>query len=288
MLEKIEYIFQRNSKNIELFNLLSELFENVKYITNIENSELQIIPLNLKPKTVFKLDDIVSNIELNIGDEKYLDLLTRKVRNDKYVSKIKRLPIDEVKRKLSKHIKRVDHTGINLPTILFSNEEWNDLLIYFSSISNIYNYPTGKPWPFLIPTTEYENQNEITNFQILRDPKFELVYDEYTNIIAIHIDVETDLSKAEIEKLFPKDQGVYFDGCDYKAIYLDYREDFDIRLDIRCNYNSTTYGDWENGEWLVNKGGRIYTRNIGMVCHTIISYLMYKENTIETQKKERF
>lgn len=255
MLEKIEYIFQRNNKNIELFNLLSELFKDVKCITNIERKELHIVPLDLKPETVFRLDNICSNIQLNIENEKYANLLIRKFRNDRNSSKTKRLSINEVALKLSGHIKRVDHTGINLPTILFDRSEWDDLLKYFSSNSNMYHYPTGEPWPFLIPTTEYENQNEITNFKILRDPKFELVYDDYTNMIAIHIDMETNLSKTEVEKLFPEDQGVYFDGCDYKAIYLDYREDIDIRLDIR--YNRTTYGDWENGEWLVCKGKRI-------------------------------
>lgn len=259
MLEKIEYIFQNSSKNIELFNLLYELFKSVKYITkSIEKNEIHIVnSLNLKPETIFRLDDIDSNIQLNVGEEKYLYLLTRKSKNAKNVRKVKKLPIHEVARKLSGHIKRVDHTGINLPTILFHKSEWDSLLKYFSCNGNMYNYPSGEPWPFLLPVTEHENKNDITNFEILRDPKFELVYDEYTNNIAIHIDIETDLSRIEIEELFPKDYGVYFDGCDYKAVYLDYREDFDIRIDIRCNYNTTTYGDWENGEWLVCEGKRI-------------------------------
>ena len=37
MLEKIEYILQKNTKNIEFFNLLINLFKNVKYLTNINN-----------------------------------------------------------------------------------------------------------------------------------------------------------------------------------------------------------------------------------------------------------
>lgn len=102
--------------------------------------------------------------------------------------------------------------------------------------------------------TEYEHENEITNFKILREPRFEFVYDKYTNIVGIHIDIETDLSQNEIEKLFPKDQGEYYEGCTFKAIYLDYSEDLDIRLDVR--YKST-YGDWESGEWLVCEGKRI-------------------------------
>lgn len=254
MLEKIEYILQKNTKNIEFFNLLINLFKNVKYVTNINNEEIHIITSDLKPETIFRLDDINSNIQLNIGDKKYLNILSRQNKNNKELCNIKRLNINDVSNKLSGHIKRIDHTGINLPTVLFDELEYQNLLDYFSSNGNMYSYPTGEPWPFLLPVTEYEHENEITNFKILREPRFEFVYDKYTNTVGIQIDIETDLSKNEIEDLFPKDQGVYYKGCTFKAIYLDYGEDLDIRLDVR--YKST-YGDWESGEWLVCEGKRM-------------------------------
>ena len=210
MLEKIEYIFQKNNKNVEFFNLLINLFKDVKYVTNINNEEIHIITSNLKPETIFKLDNITSNIQLNIGDKKYLNLLSRQNKYNKELSDIKKLHINDVSHKLSGHIKRIDHTGINLPTILFDELEYKNL--------------------------------------------FEFVYDKYTDIAGIQIDIETDLSKNEIENLFPKDQGVYYDGCTFKAIYLDYSENLDIRLDVR--YKST-YGNWESGEWLVCEGKRI-------------------------------
>ena len=254
MLEKIEYIFQKTSKNIEFFNLLINLFNHIKYVTNINNEEIHIITSDLKPETIFRLDDINSNIQLNIGDKKYLNILSRQKKNNKELCNIKRLNINDVSNKLSGHIKRIDHTGINLPTVLFDELEYQNLLDYFSSNGNMYSYPTGEPWPFLLPVTEYEHENEITNFKILREPRFEFVYDKYTNTVGIQIDIETDLSKNEIEDLFPKDQGVYYKGCTFKAIYLDYGEDLDIRLDVR--YKST-YGDWESGEWLVCEGKRM-------------------------------
>lgn len=254
MLQKIEYIFQKNSKNIELFNLLINLFKDVKYVTNINNEEIHIITENLKPETIFRLDDITSNIQLNIGDNKYLNLLSRQNKNNKKLCNIKKLDINDVFHKLYGHIKRIDHTGINLPTVLFKESEYKNLLDYFSSNGNMYSYPTGEPWPFLLPVTEYEHQNEITNFKILREPRFEFVYDKYTNIVGIQIDIETDLSKNEIESLFPKDQGVYYKGCAFKAIYLDYSEKLDIRLDVRYKSN---YGDWESGKWLVYEGKRM-------------------------------
>ena len=254
MLEKIEYIFQKNSKNIEFFNLLINLFKDVKYVTNINNEEIHIITSNLKPKTIFRLDDITSNIQLNIGDIKYLNLLSRQNKDNKEVCNKKRLNINDVSLKLLGHVKRIDHTGINLPTTLFNELEYKNLLHYFSFKSNVYSYPTGEPWPFLLPVTEYEHKNEITNFKILREPRFEFIYDKYTNIIGIQIDIETDLSKNEIENLFPKEQGVYYEGCPFKAIYLDYDKNLDIRLDVR--YQST-YSDWESGEWLVCKAKRM-------------------------------
>lgn len=256
MIEKIEYIFQKNSKNMELFKLFNKLFKDVKYVTNINNGEIHIMTSNLKPKTIFKLDNIAHNIQFNIGDKKYLDLLSRQQHDyNKQCCNIKKLPINDVARKLSGHIKRVDHTGINLPTTLFNEVDYKNLLNYLSSNSNVYSYPTGEPWPFLIPATQYEHENEITNFQILREPRFEFVHDQYTNIVGLQIDIETDLSKDEIENLFPKDQGIYYDGCTFKAIYLDYDENLDIRLDVR--YKST-YGDWESGKWLVCEGKRIH------------------------------
>ena len=259
MLEKIEYIFQKNNKNIELFNLLFELFKNVKYVTNIEKGEFHIRQSSLKPKIVFKLDNIDSNIYFNIGDEKYSNLINSKISNNfrrnESSSKVNKISIHEALYKLSGHVKRIDHIGINLPTMLFSKSEWKDLIKYFSNNSNIYNYPTGETWIFLLPVTEYEYKNDISDFKILRDPKLEFVHDKYTNIIGIHIDIETNLMDSEIEELFPNI--IHFEDLDFGAIYLDYRKDLNIRLDIRHNYNTTKYGEWESGKWLVNEGKRI-------------------------------
>ena len=40
----------------------------------------------------------------------------------------------------------------------------------------------------------------------------------------------------------------------YKAIYLDYNEYLDIRLDVRFK---SEHNDFETGEWFVSKGNRI-------------------------------
>lgn len=256
MLEKIEYIFPENEENIELFNLLIILFKNLSYVEIINNNEIHIISSKLKPKTIFKLDTNSKDIQIDIGNDKYLNLLVgnREYKNELYETK--RIKAKDIANRLKNHIKRIDHTGINLPTSIFRKEQWEELLKYLATISNIYSYPTGEPWPFLLPTTKEEYEKDIINFNIIREPRFELVYDKYTNRPTLQIDIETNLSKKEVEQLFPKEKGIYFDTLEniYKAIYLDYNGYIDIRFDVRFE---TQYSDFESGEWIVNNGKRI-------------------------------
>lgn len=255
MLEKIEYCFPKNKQSNELFDLFIEVFKDLPNVT-IFKKEIQLKSSNLKPETVLKLDDKVENLQLNIGNEKYLNLLDRKLQNRKSSCEVKKLPMKDVANKLAGHVKRVDHTGINFPSSLYTEKEWQDLLKYFSSVSNIYAYPTGEPWPFLLPATEEENKNEIANFDILREPRFEVVYDKFTDVVAIQIDMETDLRKQEVDQLFPESQGIYFDGLEniFKVIYLDYNEMIDIRFDVRFKME---HDDFESGEWFVKDGKRL-------------------------------
>lgn len=256
MLENIEYIFPENEENKEIFEILIKLFKDIPYVTIIENKEIHIISSNLKPKTIFKIDSNISDIQLNIGDSKYSGLLIGNRNYKDGLEHIKRIKPKDIINRLEGHIKRIDHTGVDLPTIIYSIKEWEELLKYFSEISNIYNYPSGEPWPFVLPADESENKTEITNFNILREPRFELVYDKYTDRPTIHIDFETDLTKSEVEELFPKEHGEYFVTLEnfYKAIYLEYNGYIDIRFDVRFK---AKHNNFETGEWFVKKGKRI-------------------------------
>lgn len=258
MLESIEYLFPNHAINAQLFDLLCTLFQDIPYASIHLKQEISLIASPLKPKTVFKIDNNIADLQFNIGNSKYFNLLNRKKVNikNKESPKIQKLSMVEVKNKLKGHVKRIDHTGVNLPSSLYSKNDWNDLLNYLSSVSNLYHYPTGELWPFLLPSTPDENLNEINNFTIIREPRFELVYDYYTDVVAIQVDFETDLSKPEVEALFPKNQGIYFHSLEdtFKTIYLDYSEYLDIRFDIRfnCPHNS-----FESGEWFVSEGKRM-------------------------------
>ena len=256
MLKKIEFIFPKNDKNIELFNCFSILFKNLSYVNFTVNQEIHIISSNLNPKTIFKLDDTIADIQFNIGNAQYLDLLNKHSSHIKKSTSIKELTIKNVASKLSGHIIGIDHTGINLPKTLYTKDEYNSLLDYLSSISNVYSYPTGEPWPFVIPATIKENQEEITNFNLLRKPMFEFIHDSYTDTTTLQIQLETDFTKSEVEKLFPKNEGVYFTGLEevYKAIYLNYSPHFNIRLDITFN---ESYEDYDTRRWFVCEGKRL-------------------------------
>ncbi|MBE6504104.1 MAG: hypothetical protein E7Z76_07505 [Methanobrevibacter sp.] len=260
MLEKIEYIFPKNSKTMELFYLFNILFKNLKYTNLCNENEINIVSSDLFPKTVFRIDDKINGIKFDIQNKKYIDLLNTQHISDinqrKELIGIEKLNIKEVANKLNNKIRRIDHTGINIPTNLYLKEDFNNLVKFLSLKSNLYNYPNVDEWKFLVPATLEEFKTEITDFNIIREPRLELVHDYYNDKITIQIDVESCLSKKEVENLFPGNKGIYFNGLEnsFKSIYLDYDENIDIRLDIRFE---TEHDDFETGEWFVNCGKRI-------------------------------
>jgi hypothetical protein len=113
------------------------------------------------------------------------------------------LSMDELFKRLKTHIVRIDHTGINIPTKVISKEQWDDFIKKVAPLSNLYRYPTGEPWLFILPATAKEQREDITDFRLGREPKFEIVYDDYSPIPTIQIDIESDLSREEVEKLLP-------------------------------------------------------------------------------------
>lgn len=73
MLENIEYLFPNDAINIQLFDLLSTLFSDISYATIHKNQEIGLISSSLNPKTVFKINNDITNIQFNIGNSKYLN-----------------------------------------------------------------------------------------------------------------------------------------------------------------------------------------------------------------------
>lgn len=171
---------------------------------------------------------------------------------------IYRLAIEELASRLKGHIVRIDHTGLNLPSALVSRKVWEQFVGDVAKQANLYKYPTGEDWPFILPATSAEHEADITKFPIGREPKFELVYDTYSPVPTIQIDIETDLTRPQVEELFPEPYGVSFpELADYfRTVYVHHDWlGLAIRFDIRFK-NEEPDGDWETGKWLVIEGGR--------------------------------
>jgi hypothetical protein len=236
VINSIKYVFPATQKSKKFFALLTKLFGRLCFSSP-----------SVFPRTIFAINGNADKVQLWLDDEKFCDLYS-----NKSVENPVKLPMDVVAEKLAGHIKQIDHTGIGLP--LLDEKTWGNYVNRLAARGNLYTYPTGEPWYFLIPATRQENKNDICDFNLVRGPKFELVNDEDT--ATIQIDMETDLTKSEVEKLFPKDQGVYFDTLAdvFKAIYIDFDEHLDIRFDLRFKQPR---GDWESGKWLVQNGRRI-------------------------------
>jgi hypothetical protein len=60
------------------------------------------------------------------------------------------LPMDELVRRLRGNLLGVDHTGVNLPSVELPRDGWDRLLASLAPATNVYRYPTGEDWPFVI------------------------------------------------------------------------------------------------------------------------------------------
>jgi len=267
MIETITHTFPRSAPGAqEFFQDLTQLLQ------ELSNADLSEEGIRLRPAigrlaTVFMLTDVVSP-QLHIGDDSGLRLSVGAlsvngaegaVPTAEAPSAELHLSMGEVHKKLHGHLVRLDHTGVNFPAALVLSQQWETFVQRLAGQTNLYNYPTGDPWLFILPATEAEFGSDITEFPSGREPKFELVHDAYTDTPAIQIDIETDLSREEVERLFPEPYGVSFPSvADYfRTVYVQHPwPGLDIRFDVRFK-NEEPGDSWETGEWLVTAGGRI-------------------------------
>jgi hypothetical protein len=270
MIHTITYAFPKSTtESQEFFRYLSLL---LKELPNNDSSDEGIVltasaPSACLPATTFEQKDIAfPEMHFDADPEFQLTMGNFSINGNSVAQPprhktptVLRLTIKELYEKLQKHIVRIDHTGINIPTALVSKEQWQIFVKRVASQSNLYNYPTGEPWLFILPATEAECNTDITDFPAGREPKCELVYDNNSKIPTIQIDIETDLTRKEVEALFPSPYGVSFpELADYfRTVYLQHEwVGLDIRFDLR--FKSDKPGPWETGKWLAEDGGRIH------------------------------
>lgn len=296
MLKHITYTFPNGTANSQsFFKQLTGLLSELPNASIDENGNLEIKPskpAGALPVTIFTLSNVPFP-QLNLGDNPELsttignfrinpdvtieyEVDTRgfdqtQIKHDSLGAYIElhaaslifyRLPLDDLIKRLKGHIVRIDHTGINIPSARISNEVWSQFIDTVVGHANLYKYPTNNVWPFILPATEDEFKTDITQFPSGREPKFELVYDTYDSNPTIQIDIETDLTRMEIEQLLPEPYGISFpEVADFfRTVYIHHEWlGMAIRFDIR--FKSEGPGDWDTGKWLVEDGGRIESKS---------------------------
>lgn len=291
MIKNITYRFPNNTLSDQtFFRSLSALLLELPNAKLQEDKSIIITatkPVDALPITTFRqsntpfpqinFDDVVElsldlgNLQINPENNDYeiegngfSQILTKQDSLGAYYElqtptyTIYRLAIEEVVSRLKGHIVRIDHTGLNLPSALVSRKVWEQFIGDVAKQTNLYKYPTGEDWSFILPATPAEHETDITDFVVGREPKFELVYDTYSPVPTIQIDIKTDLTRPQVEELFPEPYGISFpELADYfRTVYVHHDWlGLAIRFDIRFK-NEEPDGDWETGKWLVTEGGR--------------------------------
>lgn len=201
-----------------------------------EEKEVQI-PRNIDDCELLK-DKIGNYTRLKLGSKKYSIL-----------------SIEQVFERFDGKLKSLNHAGVNFGPKILSESDYINIKKLISEKSNLYKYPTGEEWPFIIPSTESEFWEGITDLTFKRDPKFEIVYSNNHKKPFIQLDLETNLSEVEVIELLPSPYGVsdpklkkdmrnVFIMTDWLGVIL--------RFDLRFKYSGEDFG-----YWMIKEGGRI-------------------------------
>jgi hypothetical protein len=166
-------------------------------------------------------------------------------------------PMGKFVQLLKGHILRLDHTGVELPSEAVPREKFDHLVEAVGRVANLYRYPTGEEWPFLLPSTYAEFRSEIQQFAKARAPKMELTYG-YVQVPLIHFHVDTDLPREFVEAYFPNQYGTNLPGVTtYRTVYIDHPwQGLLMRFDLTY-YTNNELTEWDSGEWLVKRGVRV-------------------------------
>lgn len=168
------------------------------------------------------------------------------------------LSIQDLAERVSAHVTRLDHCGVNLSPALLDRSDWEELMQHCARSAALYRYP-GEEWPFILPATEAEVMADIDQFVLGRAPKFEFVYADGPDHPLVQFNLDTDLSRAELEARFPAPEGQALPGLEeiFRTVYVTHPwPGVSIRFDLTYRSESGT-SVWETGEWLVTNGERI-------------------------------
>lgn len=165
------------------------------------------------------------------------------------------LSIEQVFERFDSKLKSLNHAGVNFGSKILKGSDYTNFKKLISERSNLYKYPTGEEWPFIIPSTESEFREDITNKSVKRNPKFELVYYDGNIKPVIQLDIETNLTKTGVIELLPEPYGVSLDGLEDFIRTVFVMTDWlgiILRFDLRFNSSEEDFG-----YWMIEEGGRI-------------------------------
>lgn len=168
-----------------------------------------------------------------------------------------RLDAAELFGRFQGHILWTDHSGIELPAKQVGRQTWQNLLGKLGKVTNLYAYPTGEAFPFILPADQSEFEDGLDRFEAPRIPKFELTYG-YVAMPLIQFHLDTRLERQQVEALLPEPFG--FDltgGGTFRSVYLAHPwPGLSIRLDLSFYVQAADNG-WSSGEWLARQENRI-------------------------------
>ncbi|MBT7008793.1 MAG: hypothetical protein HN964_05120 [Candidatus Jacksonbacteria bacterium] len=277
-LKSIVYCFPSNTR--EERDFWGDLSVLLLTLPNAEKIEKSITitpgsPHKSLPITIFEQSDVFypsvlmdndnqDGIEIKAGNfvvtNSRSQFVTKKQETTAFNQITTPLSIADFLKKFKEHIIRIDHTGVNIPEKCITKEYWEIELKKLGKGCNLYEYPTTDDWLFILPSNEREHKEEIKDFKAGREPKFELVYDVYSKYPTIQLDIETDLSRKEVEELLPAPYGISFEGVEdyFRSMFISHPwTGLVIRIDVRFKNGDNQPTEWETGEWLVIDGKRI-------------------------------
>lgn len=255
-LEEVAFRLPDSPQSRQFLRDMRRLLEHVPYASSDAAGGLVLTPpapVAARPVTMLRLADVPApEVALDIG--RIIGL-----RGSGPAPRRDGVGLTDLIQRLDGHVRRVDHTGVNLPGRSVPTEEWDDLVHDIASAAAMYRYPTGEQWPFVLPSTVGELNTDILDFVVGREPRFELVYDPWDSHTTWQFALWTTLTRVDLEESFPTPFGIALPGLEdiFRTVYIRHPwPNLDIRFDL-CFRIEDGPSNWETGEWLVTEGGRI-------------------------------
>ncbi|MDI1460711.1 GNAT family N-acetyltransferase [Catellatospora sp. KI3] len=264
-LREIVFRLPRTPQSQAFLDGLRALLAEVPYAEHAGTDRLTLtppVPAGARPVTAFALAD-VPEPEVALGG---VVLGLAHGEQTRQCTLPGTLDLAELTRRLSGHVRRIDHTGVNLP-VGTTPAQWEQVVGTVAATTAMYRYPTGEQWPFVLPASAHEFGTGIGDFPVGREPRFELVYEQRLTQTSWQFALYTDLARAELELLFPEPEGLTFPGLAdiFRVVPIRHPwPDLGIRFDLLYRGEDGP-SDWETGQWLVTEGGRIPPTGAGPV-----------------------